>query len=294
LLESSSIIDSNNPIQGSSVFGEGSQSNLGRVFGKNSDIMGCELFLTDKSKAVSNETADAFEKDKSKNPKILIEHSALHEPVFMPAKEILSISGLARLSDKDLMALNIDKTIIHTIRKAQNYALGAPSKLAQKVAAKLEDIIDGKVFVKDDEKETFWIRKNDGSEIISTMEAEGLRKLGLLWQLIVNKSIDEGTALLWDEPEANINPVVIPALVDVILELSRNGVQIFISTHDYFLPKYIEVLMQETDSIAFHSLYKTEKGVQCETSSKFSMLDRNDIIEEKIRLYESEIAKVME
>jgi ABC-type lipoprotein export system ATPase subunit len=105
-------------------------------------------------------------------------------------------------------------------------------------------------------------------------------------------SISQGAVLLWDEPEANINPQIIPELVEILLELSRNGVQIFVATHDYFLAKYIEVLSEKTDSVKFHSLYKTDAGVKCESSDKFSTLTNNGIITEKIRLYETEIEKV--
>ena len=36
-----------------------------------------------------------------------------------------------------------------------------------------------------------------------SLEAEGLRKLGLIWKLIRNGLLEKGTVLLWDEPEAN-------------------------------------------------------------------------------------------
>lgn len=45
----------------------------------------------------------------------------------------------------------------------------------------------------------------------------------------------------WDEPEANINPLYISIIVDMLLELQRKEVQIFIATHDYMLASYFEV-----------------------------------------------------
>lgn len=50
-----------------------------------------------------------------------------------------------------------------------------------------------------------------------------------------NGMLEKGSVLFWDEPEANINPKYIPIIVDLLLVLSRSGVQIFVSTHDYFL-----------------------------------------------------------
>lgn len=75
--------------------------------------------------------------------------------------------------------------------------------------------------------------------------AEGLRKVALLWQLIKNGTLEKGAVLFWDEPEANINPKYIPVLAELLIMLESEGVQIFVSTHDYFLAKYIEVKRTE-------------------------------------------------
>jgi len=213
------------------------------------------------------------------------------DKVFIPAKEILSMSNLTRIHERYSRDLAVDETLIDIIKKAQKLLVNNLPELAKKIASEIENIIDGKIFVKPTDL-TFWVQKNNGLEIPFSMEAEGYRKFGLLWQLIMNESISQNTVLFWDEPEANINPKLIPTLVEIVLELSRNGVQIFIATHDYFLPKYIEVLAKETDIVAFHSLYKTDSGVKCETSDRFTMLENNDIINELISLYEKSSAKV--
>ena len=196
--------------------------------------------------------------------------------VFIPAKEMLSMSNITRIHDKYSKELSLDKTLLDIIRKSQNIKPNNPPELAKNIISKLEKIIDGEVFVKNDN--SFWIRKSNQSEIPFSMEAEGLRKFGLLWQLIMNESITDNTVLLWDEPEANINPKLIPDLVEMVLELSRNGVQVFISTHDYILAKYFEVKRKENDSVRFHSLYKTNEGVKCESNINFRDLNNNSII----------------
>lgn len=65
--------------------------------------------------------------------------------------------------------------------------------------------------------------------------------MALLWQLIKNGTLERGSILFWDEPEANINPIHIPVLAEMLMMLQRDGVQVFVSTHDYFLAKYIEI-----------------------------------------------------
>ena len=83
-------------------------------------------------------------------------------------------------------------------------------------------------------KKTFEIQ----TKVNVTVEAEGLKKIGLLWQRLMIESITENSILLWDEPEANLNPRFLPKLVGCLLELSRRNVQIFISTHNYIFAKY--------------------------------------------------------
>ena len=47
-------------------------------------------------------------------------------------------------------------------------------------------------------------------------------------------------------------------LVRILLELSRNGQQIILATHDYVLLKWFDILMDKTrnDHVRFHSLYR--------------------------------------
>ena len=84
----------------------------------------------------------------------------------------------------------------------------------------------------------------------------GLRKLGLLWKLIRNGLLESGTVLLWDEPEANLNPELYPLVAEILLELQKNGVQIFAATHNYNFAKYLEIRRTEKEQVMFHNLYR--------------------------------------
>ena len=74
--------------------------------------------------------------------------------------------------------------------------------------------------------------------------------------LIQNGTLLNGSVLFWDEPEANLNPQLMKTVVEIILELQRMGVQIFIATHDYVLLKEFDLQAIDTDNITFHSLYR--------------------------------------
>lgn len=55
------------------------------------------------------------------------------------------------------------------------------------------------------------LSNTDGQKIDFSLEAEGLRKLALLWKLIRNGLLEKDSILLWDEPESNLNPELVSA-----------------------------------------------------------------------------------
>ena len=121
-----------------------------------------------------------------------------------------------------------------------------------------------------------------------------MRKLALLWQLIKNGTLEKGTILFWDEPEANLNPKAIPTLVEILLELQREGVQIFISTHDYVLSKYFEIRAMNDDKIKYFSLYKNDDdSVSFCHCTNFRELKKNPIISAYDKLLDEVIDKNM-
>ena len=100
----------------------------------------------------------------------------------------------------------------------------------------------------------------DKGSLEFTLLAEGLRKLGLLWLLIQNGSLLQGSVLFWDEPETNLNPRLFGPVVEILLELQRQGVQIFIATHDYLILKQLDLQTTDKDQVAYHALYRDETG----------------------------------
>jgi predicted ATPase len=222
-------------------------------------------------------------------------HLAINEKnpsVFIPAKEVLSMANITKVAEDYKKNLNLDVTITDIIEKARNICPDSVPELALEIAFKIEKLIDGKVF-HDEKDNTFWIHKNNGDKFSFSSEAEGFRKFGLLWQLVMNKSISERGILLWDEPEANLNPKLIPALVDIIIALEQSGIQMFLATHDYFFAKFLEVRKNKNTNILYHALYKKEDFVLCESGKEFELLENNSIIAQSIALYKEEIEKVM-
>lgn len=210
---------------------------------------------------------------------------------FIPAKDMLTHSkGFVSMADK-FSEFPFDKTLIDIIKVAGQWQLKEPPKLAVKILPILEKMMEGKVVFENDE---FYIKKHNGEMINFAVEAEGIKKIGLLWQLIMNENITQNSVLIWDEPEANINPKFIPQLVEILIELQKNDVQIFLTTHDYIFAKYFEVKRSENDEIMYYSLYKTADGVECEKNVNFKDLKNNTIMDTFIQLYKDEVERAME
>lgn len=198
---------------------------------------------------------------------------------FIPAKEILSNShNLVQAIDKG--NVDFDDTYKDLISTASlDISRGPENARKKKYLKSLQEITAGKVKY---ENEEFYLLPGNQAKLEFQLVAEGVRKIALLWQLIKNGTLENGTILFWDEPEANINPKHIPALVDILLHLQEDGVQTFISTHDYVLAKYIEIRTKDKKNVCFHSLYKEpdqEDRIEAESGSSFKDLKNNSIAE---------------
>lgn len=198
--------------------------------------------------------------------------------IFIPAKEILSHSyNLNAASEKN--NVRFDDTYLDIINAAKvDISVGRNSSTRDALLKKIQEITHGKVLY-DVKRDEFYLT-NGSSKQEFNLVAEGIRKMALLWQLVKNGTLERGSILFWDEPEANINPAYISIIVEMLLELQRRGVQIFISTHDYMISSYFEVKKEDGDSIVFHSLsHNEETGLtQYERSDTFADLKNNAIV----------------
>jgi predicted ATPase len=195
--------------------------------------------------------------------------------IFIPAKEMLShAKGFLALNDK--YSLPFDKTLVDIISNAQLPEARRVSLENQKLLDDLSKVIGGTVVMEND---MFYIKKLSGIKVDFSLEAEGLRKIGLLWKLIRNGLLEKGSILFWDEPEANVNPKAIPIIVNVLLKLQEAGVQVFIATHNYLLLKAFDLHKKPINQVVFYSFYKDNDAVKVNKASELYQLKPNPIIE---------------
>ncbi len=257
--------------------------------------------------------------------------SGLSLPVLVPTKEVLSLLEAIHTEavSQETLSILFDDSIVDLCRTL----LGEPSEslaevvnedprlgrivpmLVNAIGAKFEINGSDYIFVKGlfVEKGNSEIsksknadmyadftqlefRKTAKSETSITMTAEGYRKIGLLQRLVHVGALAKGRAnvLLWDEPESNINPVLMSLLVECLLEFARNGQQIIIATHDYVLLKWFDLLMKESkgDHILYHALFRNKSGeISKETVNNYKMLSENAIAQTYSQLYDAEIKR---
>jgi len=196
------------------------------------------------------------------------------DAVYIPATEMLSHArGLLAL-DRE-RSIPFDKTEIDIIAKAQLSPTRQLTPNATKVMHGLTEIVGGEVGFDGDD---FYIKKDEANSgrTYFSFEASGYRKLGTLWKLLRNGLLESGTVLFWDEPENSLNPELVPVLVKILLKLAKNGVQIFIATHDYNIARYFDVRKDKNVPVLFHNLSKGDNGqIICSSSPNYLKLPNN-------------------
>ena len=209
------------------------------------------------------------------------------ESVYIPVKEMLSNApGFRSLySNREI---HFDEVYADILDRAYLPPLrGSLDVSRHNIVEILQRDLQGTVIVKNEE----FFLQNGRVELEFTLLAEGLRKLALLSVLILNGSLPTGSVLFWDEPETNLNPKLFGTVMNILLELQRNGVQIFLATHDYVILEELDIRKGEQDEVAFHSLYRDgETGeISCNTANNYLGIHPNAIAEAYDDLYDQKI-----
>jgi predicted ATPase len=132
------------------------------------------------------------------------------------------------------------------------------------------------------EQGRFYLRV-PGGKIEAPLVAEGIRKLAMLDYLIANGSLSENGFLLWDEPEASLNPKLTRLTSQVAMGLARSGIQTWIATHDYLLTSELDLAVEQSpeDATAFFALTRASNSAPTtiERGDKLADLEHNSILD---------------
>ncbi len=215
------------------------------------------------------------------------------DAVYIPTKEMISTTEhfASLYEDYHLdfeemyydMAKLLDKPLTRGAHTAEQNA----------VLKSFGEIMKGQVIQKN---KKFYLRIKGEGEFEMGLLSDGYRKLSMLVYLILSGSLNKNSVLFWDEPETNMNPKMIRPIVQAIVELAKMGVQVFVTTHDYFVQQEFNLLntYPETNDgnldIKFLSLYYENDSQKLAYEMKKNMSDfkRNAIMEEFDLLYDRE------
>lgn len=214
------------------------------------------------------------------------------EPVYIPPKEMISATEHFQ-SLYEEYHLDFEETY-YDLTKLLDRPLkrGANTTEQKAVLNSFEDIMEGSIIQRD---KKFYLKIQGSGEFEMGLVSEGYRKLATIIYLISSGSLSKNSVLFWDEPETNMNPMMIRPIVEAIVELAKMGVQVFVTTHDYFVQQCFNLIAAYPQNnpykldIQFVSLYfDANKAIQCETAKTVSMLRHNAIMEEFDALYDRE------
>lgn len=205
--------------------------------------------------------------------------------VFLPAKELLTAFKIIRNAFLN-GEFGFDATYNDTIKSiiTSFKQKGITKEFIEIIPIIEEKILEGQI-EQDLRKDKFLYVNKKGEKFEMTMTAEGIKQLGVIPTLINTGELRKGTILFLDEPDNNLNPVAIREFIDVLIMLSRAGVQIFLTTHNYFVMNRLHLIARKDKDLAikYFSLYENEEDlIEIESGFLNDNLPGNDIIDEAV------------
>lgn len=212
-------------------------------------------------------------------------------PIFLPPKEIISSTGnFTSLYDDyhiefDETYYDLCRLLLRPLKKGKN------TDEQNAILSQVSEIVNGNVVQRDNH---FFLKVNGQGEFEMGLVSEGYRKLSTLTYLILSGSLNKNSILFWDEPETNMNPKMIYHIANALVELSKMGVQIFITTHSYFVQQAFNLIASYSKDNAkakvnFISLYRNDNdNIRYEFGKTLDDIEHNAIMEEFDSLYNRE------
>ena len=252
----------------------------------------CSVVIFGQSGQISASFSTQVRTTRSKQLQVLGAKTWMEQSIrsaYIPVKDMLANAPGFR-SLYDTTELHFEEVYADILNRAFRPPLRGPQEAQRRaLLANLRSIVGGRVHYQNEE---FVLSNKDGN-LEFTLLAEGMRKLGLIWLLIQNGTLGDSSVLFWDEPETNLNPKLYRSVIETLITLQRNGVQVFLATHDYVILKELDLQMTPDDRVAFHSLSRDfETGeIKCFTTDGYLNIHPNAISDTFSELYDREIER---
>ncbi|WMP17090.1 AAA family ATPase [Thiothrix lacustris] len=211
--------------------------------------------------------------------------------LYLPPKEVISAIDAIDATRKRLEIPGFDDTYIDLIDLLRvPTSKGKISKHLMQAMEHLQTATGGGE-MKQEQGEFVFTRGREKYGMRSV--AEGIRKVSVLSHLIRNRSLKSGSILFVDEPETNLHPRAIVLFVEMLYQIAKSGVQIYMATHSEFLLKRFEQLARENKDANFVRLLSltqsAERNIHYESRDLIEGLPDNPIMEQTLSLYETDV-----
>lgn len=205
--------------------------------------------------------------------------------IFIPAKEILSIQDIILRSYEVEKSFGFDKTYVDLARALNKTVKGRNFKEFSNARKSLTDAIGGRLEYDEAQKE--WVFRDKNRRVIEiNLTSEGIKRLSILDILLGNHFLTRDSVVIIDEAEANLHPALVFQFMEILVQLAKAGLQIFLSSHSYFVIKSLYVLAHK-EQISIPSISFEESGVK--VGDLLSGMPDNPIITESINIYKQEM-----
>lgn len=156
-----------------------------------------------------------------------------YKPLFVPAKEILSImNAIIYLKNQNIESGFDDSytDIIYEILARKNI----DERELLSVFKNKYDFYNGNIRI-DKNTNAINYHKNDGNIYNINITAQGIKKLGIFEVLHNTGNLTKKSILFIDEPENSLHPKMVRELMRFLADISKEGVQIFMASHNSFV-----------------------------------------------------------
>lgn len=205
--------------------------------------------------------------------------------IFIPAKEAISLQDVILRSYDIDKEFGFDKTYVDLARALSRTVKGRNYKSFSEARKSLNQALGGRIEFDTDRKS--WVFRDNARRTFDiNTTSEGIKHLGILDLLLGNHYLKRGSVVIIDEVEANLHPGMIYKFMEILVQLAKDGIQIFLSTHSYFVIKSLYILAHKK-KMSIPVLSFTDGKVK-QSDLKEEMPD-NPIVEESIKLYEKEL-----
>ncbi len=201
--------------------------------------------------------------------------------LFLPPKEVLSLYPAIIATREGQVIAGFDDTHYDLAQDFRQPTVGGNYIPEIKAAfTHLQEITGGGEVVM--ESEEIWFQRGK-DKFTMGQTAEGIKKIGILWRLYRNRRLAPGAMLFVDEPEVNLHPKAVCLFADILHTMAQSNIQIFLTSHSYFLLKRLEQLARQHKTDYALLDLRNKNGTITGRSSLFADgLPDNPIMEQSI------------